>query len=233
MHEIGFDILSELRLDIEESFNWENKPSSLYCLVPGNISVHPRTVVQTLSHLATQYQCVFYIPGTLEYELAPFGEEFRTKELEEKISEIPGVVMLYQNVVIVDGVAVLGINGWANGGLEDTQDDLRRTQHRLEDTIYLRHSIRRLQKHLDVKKIIIMSNSVPKPDLYYGETPDIVNNQIPLAVTLESDTERKVTNWVFGSYDKSVDITIDNINYVNNPYVRKSPYWAKRITLTV
>lgn len=231
MQDIGFDILSELRLEPEESFNWENKASSLYCLVSGNVSAYPRTVVQTLSHLTNHYQGVFYVPGNLEYQLTPFGEKHRTDELQEITSNIPGVIMLYKNVVIADGVAVIGINGWSDGGYENTKEELCRTQSRLEDTIYLRQSIQRLQKHLDVKKIIVMSNGVPMPDLYYGEQPEIVEHQVPLNVVLESDTEKKVTNWVFGSYNKGVDVTINNINYINNPYIRKSPYWAKRINL--
>jgi len=233
MQDIGFDILSDLRLKPDESFNWENKASSLYCLVPGNVSADLGTVIQTLSHLTNHYQGVFYVPGNLEYQDCPFGEEQRTNELNEITSRITGVIMLYQNVVIVDGVAVLGINGWSNGGYEHTQEELTKTQYRLEDTIYLRQSIHRLQKHLDVKKIIVLSNGVPMPELYYGEQPDIVKNQLPLNNVLKGDTEKKVTHWVFGSYDKSVDTVINNINYINHPYVRNTPYWPKRITLTV
>jgi hypothetical protein len=233
MQDIGFDILSDLRLEPEESFNWENKASSLYCLVPGNVSADPGTVIQTLSHLTNHYQGVFYVPGNLEYQDSPFGEEQRTDELNEITSRVTGVIMLYQNVVIVDGVAVLGINGWADGGHEHNEEELAKTRYRLEDTIYLRQSIHRLQKHLDVKKIIVLSNGVPMPELYYGEQPDIVKSQLPLNVVLESDTEKKVSHWVFGSYNKSVDTVINNISYINHPYVRNSPYWPKRITLTV
>lgn len=231
MKDISFDVLSELRLQPEESFNWEGKQTSLYCLVPGNVSKYPRTVVQTLSHLTNHYQGVFYVPGNLEFELTPFGLKHRVEELCEIVSQIPNVVILYQHVVIVDGVAILGINGWADGGDETTQDGLLRTELRLEDTIYLRQSIQRLQKHLDVKKILIMSNGVPNTKLYYGEEPEITEYQVPLDIALEADTENKVVEWVFGSYDKAVDISIDNIHYVNNPYVRKSPYWSKRISV--
>lgn len=233
MQDIGFDVLCDLKLKPDESFNWENKASSLYCLVPGNVSSDSRTIIQTLSHLTKHYQGVFYVPGNLEYQLSPVKERDRTNELNEIASAIPGVIVLYQNVVIVDGVAILGINGWSDGGNESTTHELTRTQLRLEDTIYLRQSIHRLQKHLDVKKIVVLSNDVPMPELYYGEQPSIVSKQIPLNVVLESDTEKKVTHWVFGSYNKSVDATINNINYINHPYDKNSPYWPKRITLSV
>ena len=65
---IGFDIISDLYLHPDENFNWEGKATSLYCLIPGNISNDLRTIRQTLSHLGRFYQGVFYSPGSLEYE---------------------------------------------------------------------------------------------------------------------------------------------------------------------
>ena len=98
---------------------------------------------------------------------------------------------------------------------------------------YLNKSIEKLQKHLDVKQIIVVSNAVPSSDLYFRETPEIVESQIPLCAALVSDTEHKVRHWIFGSYDKTADTYIDDINYVNNPYLHVNPYWAKRITVSV
>lgn len=233
MLDIGFDVLTELKLEPDESFNWENKASSLYCLVPGNVSACTRTVVQTLSHLANHYQGVFYIPGQLEYGSSMHDERYQTEELQELTSTIPGVIMLYNNVVIVDGIAVLGINGWNDGGDETKYESILETQYRLEDTLYLRESLSKLQKHVDVKKVILMSNGVPNIKLYCGEHPPVAETQIPLDIALQADTEKKVSHWVFGSYNKGVDVVSDNINYINNPYIRKTPYWAKRITLSV
>jgi hypothetical protein len=46
---------------------------------------------------------------------------------------------------------------------------------------------------------------------------------------LTRDSEHKVSHWVYGSYNKTVDTTIDSINYINNSYYKRKPYWAKRI----
>ena len=66
--DIGFDVLSDLNLNPNDSFNWENKASSLYCILAGNISSNIRTVAQVLVHLSKHYQGVFYVPGDLEYK---------------------------------------------------------------------------------------------------------------------------------------------------------------------
>jgi hypothetical protein len=78
-----------------------------------------------------------------------------------------------------------------------------------------------------------VSNSVPKKELYFGEVPDYYDEQVQLDFGLNADTESKVTNWVFGTYEKIVDTTLNNINYVNNPYYKIKPYWAKRITISL
>ncbi len=38
MLDIGFDIIGDLNLEPNDSFNWENKPTSLYCVLSGNVS---------------------------------------------------------------------------------------------------------------------------------------------------------------------------------------------------
>jgi hypothetical protein len=82
MQDIGFDVISDLNLSPNDSFNWEGKATSLYCLVAGNVSSDSRTIVQTLAHLARFYQGVFYVPGMLEYQTNLSINE-RTDEIEE------------------------------------------------------------------------------------------------------------------------------------------------------
>lgn len=233
MQDIGFDVISDLNLDPDDSFNWEGKATSLYCLVAGNVSSNLRTIVQTLAHLGRFYQGVFYVPGTLEYQDFDGDIAARTEELMAIAEQLPNVVMLHHHVVIIDGIAIIGANGWGTEGREEGILDLIYTAARLEDIAYLNKSIEKLQKHLDVKKVIVVSNAVPNEDLYFGEAPDFVNHQIPLHAALIGDTEHKVKCWVFGTYDKSADTYIGNVNYINNPYMKRNPYWAKRITLTV
>jgi len=230
--EIGFDLISDLFLSPDESFNWENKATSLYCLVAGNISSNLNTVFQTLAHLSRFYQGVFYVPGYLEYETADKITE-RTDEISEMLQNIKNVCFLHQNVAVIDGIAVIGINGWSTVGDTFTMENLFETASRHDDFNYLYNSLGKLQKHMDITKVIIMSNAVPREELYFGERPIISDDQTPMCVTLANDTENKVTHWAFGTYEKMVDTCIEEINYINNPYLHQKPYWAKRITISV
>lgn len=228
---VGFDIIGDLYLTPDESFNWEGKVTSLYCLVVGNISSDMRTVLQTLLHLSKLYQNIFYIPGILEYKTAT-DIETRTDQLTKVCAKIPKVTILHHHVVIIDGLAILGINGWYDETIQ-LDHTLPIDIQKVDDIQYLGKSIEKLQKHLDVTKILIMSSSVPKPQLYFGEEPKITGVNIPLFHTLEYDTESKVKYWIFGTYKKIVDTTIDGINYINNPYLKNNLYWAKRLEIDV
>lgn len=226
---IGFDVISDLNLGAGDEFNWEGKSTSLYCLVAGNISSDLKTIVKVLSHLTHFYQGVFYIPGSLEYNDVD-NFDMRTNEIVRVCRNLRNVAVLYQHVVIIDGIAILGANGWyGNLETDSLEVELKLQEKRHEDIHYLKNSLDKLQRHLDVKKIILITNSVPGENLYFGEIPDFVRHQLPLDLILYADTEHKVSHWVFGTHGKIVDTTISSINYVNNPKLNMSPYWAKRI----
>jgi hypothetical protein len=232
MQDIGFDIIADLNLKSNDTLDWSYKSTSLYCLVAGNVSSDLRIVRETLKHLSNYYQGVFYVPGTLEYESATDIPD-RLAQLKGMTSNIKNVAMLNQHVAIIDGIALLGVNGWNGSRLDGDDFDMHSVIARETELEYLGQSISRLQRHLDVKKIVVLTNAVPHPDLYFREKPTYVDDQTPLSNILTFDTEKKVSHWVFGSYDKLVDKNIDGITYANNPAIDKSIYYAKRITLSV
>jgi hypothetical protein len=225
--DVSFDIISDLYLDPEDSFNWEGKATSLYCIVAGNVSSDMRTLLITMAHLSKFYQGIFYIPGVIEYTGAIDYEE-RTKEILTILKSLPNVAILHHHVVIIDKVAVLGANCWS---LENKYSTLDSTLHRLDDIAYLNNSVQKLQTHLDVKNIVLVTSAVPKKELYFGEEPNNYNDNVYPEYCLSKDTEFKITHWVYGTYNKSVDTTIDNINYINNSYYKRKPYWPKRINV--
>lgn len=227
MVEIGFDIIGDLYLDPEDSFDWEGKPTSLYCIVSGNISNDLRTIYQTLSHLSRFYQGVLYVPGLLEYK--GFEHESRTKEIMGICKKLPKVALLYQHVVVIDNIAIIGANGWNADNPDDIDHAL--IKDRLDDIAYLNKSIATLQTHLDVKKIVIVTACIPKRQLYFGKIPDHVEDHLYPEYCLTSDTEMKVTHWIFGGVETFTDTVIGAVRYINNPYYNKRPYWPKRIIL--
>lgn len=232
MIDIGFDIIGDLNLGPDDSFNWENKATSLYCIVPGNVSSDLRMIRQVLVHLSNFYLGVFYVPGTLEYETSS-SITTRLEELIRIADTVPRVCLLHQHVATIDGVAIVGINGWNNASDGVTETNVLKIFARETEYDYLCRSLTRLQRHLDIQKIIVVSNAVPHNDLFFKEKPFYADYQTPLFESLPNDTEGKVSHWVFGSYDKSVDVNFGAVNYINNPKGSNNPYWAKRISVAV
>jgi hypothetical protein len=233
MTSIGFDLISDLNLTPLDNFNWEGKATSLYCIIAGNISDDLPTIRQTLLHLSNYYQGIFYTLGSMEYNNTNDVLK-RTDEIHKLCRTVKNVAVMHHHVVIVDGIAVVGANGWyGNVVSTDPQIDELIEQHRNEDILYLKNTIEKLQKHIDVKKIVVVSNSVPSPNLYFGEHPPTIESQLNLSIALLSDSEAKVSHWAFGTYEKVVDIHISGINYINNGCFRRNPYWAKRIEVTL
>lgn len=232
MNTIGFDLISDLNLSPEDSFNWEGKATSLYCIIAGNISADLYTIKQTLSHLSKFYQGIFYTLGSLEYHNISDIVK-RTNEIRKACHSVRNLAIMHHHVVVIDGIAVIGANGWYGNTTYDEETASIIEVHRNEDILYLKNTIERLQKHLDVKKIVIVSNSVPGIDLYFGEHPETVDIQLNLNIALIADTENKVSHWLYGTYGKVVDTNINDINYINNSSFNRNPYWAKRIAIEV
>jgi len=142
MNTIGFDLISDLNLIPEDSFNWEGKATSLYCIIAGNISQDLRTIKQTLSHLSKFYQGIFYTLGSLEYHNTGDVQK-RTEEIYKACRNIHNLAIMHHHVVVIDGIAVIGANGWY-GNTVLTEDELVNTiveVHRNEDLLYLKSTI--------------------------------------------------------------------------------------------
>lgn len=231
MNKIGFDIISDLNLTQLNSFNWENKATSLYCIIAGNISSDLVTIEKTLEHLSNQYMGVFYIAGPKEFE-GVTDLQGRITKITKICRKLRKVSFLYNHVVVIDGIAILGCNGWfcEPKMQDDTIEEIE--LQRMSDLFYLKSSVERLQTHLDITKILMVTSSVPNKYLYFGQNPATIEDLFELSEILQFDSENKIENWIFGGYTNVVDTTHCGINYVNNPYINNQPYWAKRIAIS-
>lgn len=225
----AFDIISDLNLSENSNFDWEGKPTSLYCVVAGNISNDLHVLYKTIKHLSTLYQGVFYIDGYLENNNVREKDRV-VNEITKIFSKLKNVVYLHNNVVVVEGVALVGVNGHYDNLEGNEQEYTNSKTSRYDDLAYLQKTIEKLQLHIDVRQIVIISNSVPSIDLYFGETPYMNPDEISLNFVLDSDTEHKVTTWVFGTHKKIVDTRINGINYFNNPNLG-TIYHPKRVNI--
>ena len=230
--EIAFDIISNLNLSENDSFNWENKATSLYCIVSGNISSELSVVNQTLRHLSEHYSTGLYIPGHLEYSDIERIDD-REVEIFKLCRKLNSVVYLHNQVAIIDGIAVLAVSGWyENHEHSDIVENYNiKLNNKASDIVYLQNSIGRLQLHMDVKTILLVTHGTPMGKLFFGRPCPRIVEEVEMSYVLHVDSENKVKHWIFGDAEDMVDLTVDGINYISNPRNNKHPYWAKRIEL--
>jgi predicted phosphohydrolase len=249
----AFDLISDLHAETWPEFNWTGQATSPYCVVAGDLARDRNIVVNTLRHLGTCYQAVFYVDGNDEHRYHYDDLNASYADLARRIRKIPNVVFLQDNVVVVDGVAILGTNGWWTYDFDPLIDAeqtslwfqdqcqvsglVAKTTRRLAttDATYMVTSIKRLQTHADVRKIVCVTHTVPNSSL--------ISHDIGLADTLRfntmgnslmmqalnMDTEKKLHTWCFGHYHGSVDQIRQGVRFVNNCRGRGDTEWRQYV----
>jgi UDP-2,3-diacylglucosamine pyrophosphatase LpxH len=259
----AFDLISDLHVETWDSFDWTGQPTSPYCVVAGDVSRDHELVARTLDHLNQCYAGVFYIDGNDEhrYQLEDLGGSYRN--LKNQLTNLDGVVYLQDNVVIINGVAILATNGWWSYDFDPLidhdetqawyQDYTQSSQSACDaitsvayhDAAYMKNSVKKLQKHQEVRSIVMVSHTLPAPWLCNHDL-DLANTarfncmgNSHLQMALDEDTENKIRVWAFGHYHRSVDREFSGIRYVSNPRGRgdtpwsQPAYYAKRIEVEI
>jgi hypothetical protein len=251
--QFSFDLISDLHVESWDQFDWSDKPTSPYCVVAGDIARDRQLVVDTLSHLGTVYAGVFYIDGNEEHKnyYDNLGDSYQ--DLKESIKNLPNVVYIHDNVIIINGVAILATNGWWGWDFDENldfdqsidwfKDKASVTDSTIaeiaecaySDTAYLVNSVRKLQTHQEVNNIVIISHTVPLPELVAPD-PDLagswrfnVMGNKHLARAIDEDTENKITTWCFGHYHRPVDQLHRGIRFVNNCRGRGDSDWRQSV----
>jgi hypothetical protein len=251
---MSFDLISDLHVETWGDFDWTGQPTSPYCIVAGDVSKNRQTLIDVLTHLGNSYAAVFYIDGNDEHRnyIEDLGQSY--KDLDDTIKKINNVVFMQDNVVIINGVAILATNGWWTYDFDTDGDDFNSTiesfQHHVNcsidavssisslayhDSAYLANSVHKLQTHQEVGSIVLVTHTVPAPwiaehDLELVGTwrYNCLGNQHMQAV-LNEDTENKIKNWCFGHYHRPVDRFYNGINYVSNPRGRANTPWSQPV----
>lgn len=222
------DLISDLNLTAEDDFNWEGKPTSLFCAIAGGISRDTSVIRNTLEHLSSYYRGVMYIDGSLEHHnLRDY--ETRVEELREICRPMTNVVYMHNHVVILNSVAFVACNGWFHNDphITELSDALRIDNYRMEDLAYLSKTIKTLQVHNDAHRIVVISSSVPAENLLYNKVT--VPEEVEPGLALLMDTESKTRVWMYGGTRISVDQNSGKVHYVNNPCIPGQPYWPKHV----
>lgn len=247
---ITFDIISDLHLDEWPDFNWNNQATSPFCIIAGDTARDRDVLVAGLEHIADQYQGVFVIDGNEEHRHTYHNLDESYKTLADTIDQIPHVTFLHNNIVILEGVAIVATCGWysmnhdprfpvdsVKEGLEKHYDISRAVTSEIEDRAmqdakYLTQTVQRLQRYPDVKKIVIATHFLPyakfiEHNEYIRESYALnasVNVYAPAC--FHDDTEQKISHWIYGHYHgESSSEHIGYTEFVTNPHGRRNSNW--------
>jgi UDP-2,3-diacylglucosamine pyrophosphatase LpxH len=257
----SFDLISDIHRETWTHFDWTGQPTAPYCIVAGDIARDRALVVDTLEQLSEVYQGVFYIDGNDEHKdyIEDLGQSYL--ELEALISQIPKVVYLQDNVVVINGVAILATNGWWTYDFDpllEYDQSIQWVQEKdgstlsaaqsiggvgYHDAAYMVNSVSKLQKQKDVMAIVLVTHTVPSPWII-NHDPELTDTwrfnsmgNRHMDSVFDEDTENKIKAWCFGHYHMPIDTIKDNCRYISNPRGRgntpysQAAYYPKRITI--
>jgi hypothetical protein len=248
----AFDLISDLHIETWPNFDWTGQATAPYCIVAGDVARDRDVLIDALTHLGKCYPGgVFYIDGNEEHKdyYEDLGHSY--SDLYQQVSQIKNVAYLQDNVVIVNGVAILGTNGWWTYDFDPHMSVEQSVMHVQEhfhisnsaavnitgiayhDAAYLIKSVEKLQKHSEVKAIVLVSHTVPAPWLIAHDT-DLVDTwrfngmgNTHIVKAIDADTENKIKMWCFGHYHRPTDRPLGDIQYISNPKGRGNTPWSQ------
>ena len=248
----AFDLISDLHVETWPNFDWTGQATAPYCIVAGDVACDRTILLETLKHLGKCYLGgVFYVDGNEEHKnyYEDLGESYR--DLQKQIDNIDNVVYMQDNVVIVNGIAILGTNAWWTYDFDpaiEVDQSIQYIQNHFgisysaansihgvayNDAAYMINSVRKLQTHQEVNAIVIVSHTVPAAWVI-DHDPDLVNTwrfngmgNSHISRLIDEDTENKIHTWCFGHYHRPVDQNLGGIRYISNPRGRGNTPWRQ------
>ena len=251
--QFAFDLISDLHVETWDTFDWTGQATSPYCVVAGDVARNRERLLQTLEHLGQCYPGgVFYVDGNEEHKdyLDDLGASY--KDLDKDLKHIKNIVYMQDNVIIINGVALLGTNAWWTYDFDPNMDvefsvqaiqdhfgisnsaAMNITGVAYNDAAYMINSVHKLQTHREVRAMVLVSHTVPAPWIV-SHDPDLVGNwryngmgNSHISAVLSKDTENKIRTWCFGHYHRPVDRDLNGIRYVSNPRGRGNTTWCQQ-----
>lgn len=251
----SFDLISDLHVETwPDTFTWDGMPTSPLCVVAGDIAKDRDCVIDVLGKLAQVYQTVVYIDGNEEHKYYMTELEDSRLHLASVLKKHKNIINLKEQVAVIDGVAFVGCNGWWTYDFDEPEhydatkqwyvDSYKVSMdvacdvetHAMVDTTYLSTTIQKLQTHQDVREIVIVTHTVPFPELVEHDIDLQGSHRLNctgnshLARALVYDTEAKISTWCFGHYHGGdIDTILKGVRFINNPRGRGTTRWCKHV----
>ena len=195
-----------------------------------------------------------FVDGNDEHRwtLDNLGDSYKT--LKHDIGNIENFIWLQDDSLVIDNVAFIGTNGWTSFDfandktylenkrwMEETYKISMYAGQQIEamamsDAGFLCRTVEKLQRHPDIKKIVVISHFVPNVnlinhDMQLVNQPSRLNTSGNSLLTrcLEEDDENKIKTWCFGHYHSDIDSVIDDVRFVNNCRGRGGTAWCKPV----
>jgi len=262
MMKIAFDLISDLHIETwDTEFEWSGQATSPICVVAGDVARDPTVLKTTLEKISKCYKLTIFIDGNEEHKHNWDDLAHGPERIHEIVNSVDGCVYLHDNVVVYNGVAFLGTNGWWDWNFDPSIDTYQSfkwfcDQYKCNEIVpyiidglatseaeYLCRSVSRLQMHPDIKEIVIVTHTIPMFKLVEHDTlldgtyrMNIMGNT-RLQNIFSADTENKIKTWCIGHYHGVIDSVIDGVRYVNNcrgrgdTEFRQVAYYPRRVEL--
>jgi len=251
---MNFDLVSDLHIDSwssDDQMSWVGLPTSLICVVAGDVSTHPDQTLLELTKLSVVYKHIIFIDGNNEHRSNNYGSVATTqKYLHNQISKyFTNITYLYDKVAIINNVAFIGANGWWTynyGGPDYSMDECRRdfelaagvtstVSDRIlsiaeEDAEFLCFNVNKLQYQTNIDNIVLVTHTVPNRHII-NDNWNLRNTYYEgtagntfMETVLDYDYQGKIKTWCFGHCHDAYDTTLNNIQYISNPRGRPTDF---------
>ena len=254
---IHFDLISDLHVDSwNEEFSWEGKATSPYAVVIGDVTRERSNLHPVLKEISKHYLMTMFVDGNDEHRWTLEDLKTSYETLKEDIGKIDNFIFLQDDSLVIDNVAFVGTNGWCSFdfGIGDsgqaytdckqwTQETYKISMYAtqqieamaMSDAGFLCRTIKKLQTHPDIRKIVLITHYVPdarllKHDIHLTDTHMLgITGNSYLTRCLEEDLEKKIDTWCFGHYHSDIEQHLNGIRFLNNCRGRGGTSWSKPV----
>jgi hypothetical protein len=251
MTSILCDLISDIHVDERALPDWSDQATSPFCIVAGDVARNRNTLKETLTHLGQSYQQVFYVDGNDEHRDYLDNIDASYEHLVDMLMTIPNVVYLRNDIVVLNGIALVSANGWWNFDFESghnidetlkgyceyvgvtRRQALKIIDHAQEDVAYLINSVKKVQVHTDITAVVMVTHTLPcswliSHDIALAGTERVncIGNQHMTRV-FDVDFENKIKMWCFGHYHLDINRELNGVQYTSNVRGRYGTPWFK------